>query len=123
MGHGGQSHLATRSARSNSKNQERPNGYLGATPEREEASTKSQLARGSWVQMAEKLMPSVSAWEQERWDIQLAPCFIVPEEEEEDQNEEDMDEEKTRLQQNFKEFAKEFVEQQLKRSKSKSQEW
>ncbi|KFZ24804.1 hypothetical protein V502_00714 [Pseudogymnoascus sp. VKM F-4520 (FW-2644)] len=61
------------------------NGYSGATPEREEATANSQLTRESWAQMFAKVMPSVTAWTQERWDIQLVP----QKEEEEGEYEED----------------------------------
>ena len=63
------------------------NGYSGATPEREEASAVSALARESWAERVATVMPPVTAWEQERWDIRLAP--MAPEEEEEEGNEED----------------------------------
>ncbi|KAK4150344.1 hypothetical protein C8A00DRAFT_18107 [Chaetomidium leptoderma] len=63
------------------------NGYTGATPEREEASAKSPLARESWAQAVAKLMPPITAWEQERWDIQLAPREVEEEEGEDEEPE------------------------------------
>ncbi|KAI2606574.1 hypothetical protein GGR54DRAFT_438095 [Hypoxylon sp. NC1633] len=58
-------------------------GYRGATPEREEALAQNPLARGSWTQEVAKVMPPVTDWAQERWDIQIATEFLTPEEEEE----------------------------------------
>lgn len=62
------------------------NGYSGATPEREEATANSPLTRESWAQKLAEVMPPVTAWEKERWDIQLVP---KKGEEEEGENEED----------------------------------
>ncbi|OBT85998.1 hypothetical protein VE02_06356 [Pseudogymnoascus sp. 03VT05] len=61
------------------------NGYSGATPEREEAMANSPLTRESWAQMFAKVMPPVTAWAKERWDIQSVP----QKEEEEGEYEED----------------------------------
>ncbi|KFX91065.1 hypothetical protein V490_06098 [Pseudogymnoascus sp. VKM F-3557] len=66
------------------------NGYSGATLEREEATANSPLTRESWAQMLAKMMPPITAWEKERWDIQL-----VPKKEEEEEGE-DKDPEFTR---------------------------
>ncbi|OTA62821.1 hypothetical protein K449DRAFT_433738 [Hypoxylon sp. EC38] len=59
----------------------------------------------SWARTVAKVMPPVTSWEQECWNIQLAPCFIAPEEdereEEEDEGLEDAD-----YEQNMKEFLK-----------------
>ncbi|OBT66960.1 hypothetical protein VE03_04214 [Pseudogymnoascus sp. 23342-1-I1] len=49
------------------------NGYAGATLEREEAAANSPLTKESWAQKLAEVMPPVTAWAQERWDIQLAP--------------------------------------------------
>lgn len=49
------------------------NGYAGATLEREEAAANSPLTRESWAQKLAEVMPPVTAWEQERWDVQLVP--------------------------------------------------
>lgn len=65
------------------------NGLYGGTPEREEASAKNPLSKESWAQAVAKAMPPVTAWEQERWDIQLAPSYIIPEREEAEEGEEE----------------------------------
>ncbi|KAI2471679.1 hypothetical protein F4781DRAFT_90218 [Annulohypoxylon bovei var. microspora] len=83
------------------------NGYGGATPEREEAAAKSPRARESWARTVGKVMPPVTAWEQERWDVQLAPCFITPEEEEE------VDEEKGEEDAEYERNMEEFLKQRL----------
>lgn len=57
------------------------NGYSGATPEREEESAKNTLAKESWAQRSASVMPPVTAWEQERWDVQLAPRKVEEDEE------------------------------------------
>ncbi|KAK6957470.1 hypothetical protein Daesc_000256 [Daldinia eschscholtzii] len=82
------------------------NGYHGATPELEETLAKSPQARESWAQTVAKVTPPVTAWDQERWDIRLAPQFIKPEQEEEEQeDEEEVDEEYER---NMKEFLEQL---------------
>lgn len=78
------------------------NGYSGATPAREEALAESPLARESWERTVAEVMPPVTAWEQERWDIQLAPRYFAPEEEEGE--EEDPE---------YEQKVKEFLEQSL----------
>lgn len=60
------------------------NGIYDATPELEEVSAKDPLARESWVQAVAGAMPPVTAWEQERWDIRVVPCFEIPEEDEDE---------------------------------------
>lgn len=50
------------------------------TPEHEEASATDPQARESWDQAVAKVMPPVTAWEQERWDIRQVPRFYPPEE-------------------------------------------
>ncbi|KAL6824641.1 hypothetical protein J3E69DRAFT_337169 [Trichoderma sp. SZMC 28015] len=63
------------------------NGLYGATRQREEASAKNPLARESWETVVSNVIPPVTAWEQERWDIQVAPSYLSPlidEEEEEE---------------------------------------
>lgn len=78
------------------------NGYSGATPEREEASATNPLARESWAQRVETVIPPVTAWEQERWDINLVPRYVPPEDEERIDPEEDPE-----YEQNMKEFLEE----------------
>ncbi|GAW12856.1 hypothetical protein ANO14919_022270 [Xylariales sp. No.14919] len=56
-----------------------PRSY-NVTPEHEESSAKDPLARESWAQALANVMPPVTAWEQERWDIQGIPRFYPPEE-------------------------------------------
>ncbi|KAL6793774.1 hypothetical protein GGI42DRAFT_333778 [Trichoderma sp. SZMC 28013] len=63
------------------------NGLYGATRQREEASAKNPLAKESWETVVSNVIPPVTAWEQERWDIQVAPSYLSPlidEEEEEE---------------------------------------
>lgn len=50
----------------------------GATPEREEASVNEPGAHEWWAKAVAKAMPPVEAWEQERWDIEVAPCCLGP---------------------------------------------
>lgn len=66
-------------------------GVYGVTPELEEVSAKDPLARESWVQAVAKVMPPVTAWEQERWDIRVVPSFESPEEDEDEAEEEEED--------------------------------
>ncbi|KAL6693374.1 hypothetical protein J3F84DRAFT_396296 [Trichoderma pleuroticola] len=66
------------------------NGLYGATRQREEASAKNALAKESWETVVSNVFPPVTAWEQERWDIQVAPSYLSPlidEEEEEEAGE------------------------------------
>ncbi|KAK8122174.1 hypothetical protein PG984_010844 [Apiospora sp. TS-2023a] len=49
---------------------------LGVTPEDEEASATDPQARESWDQAVAQVMPPVTAWEQERWDIREVPRFF-----------------------------------------------
>ncbi|KAI0181023.1 hypothetical protein GGR52DRAFT_567271 [Hypoxylon sp. FL1284] len=84
-------------------------GYGGATPEREEAAANSPLAKESWARTVAKLMPPVTAWEQERWDTKLAPSFIYPDDDDEDEDEEvEKDEEDVEFERNLEKF----IEQQ-----------
>jgi hypothetical protein len=55
----------------------------GATPEQEEASAADPQARESWKEAVARVMPPVTAWVQERWDILEVPRFYPPEEPEE----------------------------------------
>ena len=50
----------------------------GATPEHEEASATDPQARESWNEAVAKVMPPVTAWVQERWDICDVPRFESP---------------------------------------------
>ncbi len=50
----------------------------GATPEHEEASATDPQARESWNEAVAKVMPPVTAWVQERWDICDVPRFHAP---------------------------------------------
>lgn len=54
------------------------NGYSNATPERESAAAASELARESWARRVATVMPPVTDWEQERWDIQVVPRYEPP---------------------------------------------
>ncbi|KAI0837651.1 hypothetical protein F5Y06DRAFT_70979 [Hypoxylon sp. FL0890] len=74
------------------------NGSGGATRELEEASAKSPLARESWAREVAKVMPPVTAWEQQRWDIQSPPAR--------EEEEEGMDCECEEDQRNLDEFLK-----------------
>ncbi|KAK3306282.1 uncharacterized protein B0T15DRAFT_551952 [Chaetomium strumarium] len=47
----------------------------GVTPEHEEASAADPQARESWNEAVAKVMPPVTAWVQERWDIRKVPLF------------------------------------------------
>lgn len=48
-------------------------GEWGPTPEHEEASATDPQARESWNEAVAKVMPPVTAWVQERWDIRRVP--------------------------------------------------
>ncbi|KAL3425259.1 hypothetical protein PVAG01_02050 [Phlyctema vagabunda] len=50
----------------------------GGTPAHEEASAADPQARESWNQAIAQVMPPVTAWEQERWDIRGVPRFYPP---------------------------------------------
>jgi hypothetical protein len=50
----------------------------GATPEHEEASAADPQARESWNEAAARVMPPVSTWVQERWDIRRLVCPDPP---------------------------------------------
>ncbi|KAI1426994.1 hypothetical protein F5Y12DRAFT_739436 [Xylaria sp. FL1777] len=65
----------------------------GASTEREEASVKEPGAHELWAETVAKAMPPVETWEQERWDIEIAPCYIrrVDDEEEEEEEEDTSD--------------------------------
>ncbi|KAI1807188.1 hypothetical protein F4811DRAFT_550143 [Daldinia bambusicola] len=82
------------------------NGCHGATPELEEALAKSPQARESWAETIAKVMPPVMAWDQERWDIRLAPHYISPEEEED--KEEGQDEEDEEYEGDMKSFLEQL---------------
>lgn len=60
------------------------NGWRGLNAEAEEASAKDPLTRESWARKVAEAMPPVSAWEQERWDIQTIPAPMEEMEYEED---------------------------------------
>ena len=59
-----------------------------AAPEWEDATTKDPKAKESWDETLAKTMPPVSFWEQERWDVELAPCYHVEPAEEDEEDEE-----------------------------------
>lgn len=48
-----------------------------ASPEREDATARDPKAKESWDKTLAKTMPPVSFWEQERWVVELAPCYRV----------------------------------------------
>lgn len=48
------------------------NGHFAATFEQEEITAKSPQTRESWAQKLAGVMAPVTAWAQERWDVQLA---------------------------------------------------
>ncbi|KAI1741117.1 hypothetical protein F4680DRAFT_417269 [Xylaria scruposa] len=56
-------------------------GNYDATPELEELSAKDPLARESWAQAVARVMPPVTAWVQERWDLRVYKLYS-PEDEE-----------------------------------------
>ncbi|KAI1470385.1 uncharacterized protein F4812DRAFT_417327, partial [Daldinia caldariorum] len=84
------------------------NGYHGATPELEEFLAKSPRARQSWAETVAKVMPPVTAWDQERWDVRLMPDYISLGEDEEEEEEEDLDEEDEEYERNMNEFLKQL---------------
>lgn len=57
-------------------------------PELEDATTKDTKAKESWDRWLAKTMPPVSFWGQERWDVELAPCYHVEAAEEDDEDKE-----------------------------------
>jgi len=57
----------------------------GATPEHEEAAAADPEARESWNKAVAKIMPPVTAWVQERWNILRLPCHEPPYEPSEEQ--------------------------------------
>jgi hypothetical protein len=58
-------------------------------PELEDATTKDGKVKESWDKWLAKTMPPVSFWGQERWDVELAPCYRVEAAEEDDEDEKD----------------------------------
>ncbi|VBB82072.1 Putative protein of unknown function [Podospora comata] len=50
----------------------------GATPEHEEASASDPEATASWNEAVAKVMPPVTAWVQERWDVLPLPYYEPP---------------------------------------------
>ncbi|KAK3317419.1 hypothetical protein B0T19DRAFT_291536 [Cercophora scortea] len=60
------------------------NAY-GATPEHEEASFAQLGTREAWANQIAQAMPPIVAWEQERWDVEVAPPVIDFDTEEGDQ--------------------------------------
>lgn len=66
--------------------------YSDITAEDEEAWAKSPQARESWAWRMAEIMPPITAWKQERWNIRLTPRPVATQEEElveEEQVEED----------------------------------
>ncbi|KAK0742158.1 hypothetical protein B0T21DRAFT_282270 [Apiosordaria backusii] len=61
----------------------------GATPEHEEASAADPEARKSWNEAVAKVMPPVTAWVQERWDISEIPRYEPPWEPDEEELEQE----------------------------------
>lgn len=59
------------------------NGNRSST-EREEVAVREPGSYESWKDVVAKATPPVVAWEQERWDIEVAPCHVPPEESEEE---------------------------------------
>ncbi|KAI0205633.1 hypothetical protein F4808DRAFT_409744 [Astrocystis sublimbata] len=51
---------------------------MDVTPELEEALAKDPQAKATWEEAAATVMPPVTAWEQERWDIWKIPRFEPP---------------------------------------------
>lgn len=49
-------------------------------PAHQDASATDPQVRESWAQAVANVMPPVTAWEQERWDIRKVPRFEPPEE-------------------------------------------
>lgn len=64
---------------------------FNAAPEREEASAADPQAKESWVKAVSKVMPPVTAWTQERWEIQKVPYYYPPEYDEDDEDDEDLE--------------------------------
>ena len=62
-----------------------------ASPEWEDATAKDPKTKDSWDKTLAKSMPLVSFWEQERWNVELAPCYHVETAGEEDEEDEDED--------------------------------
>ncbi|KAK4173149.1 hypothetical protein QBC36DRAFT_336371 [Triangularia setosa] len=50
----------------------------GATPEHEAASAADPQARESWREAVAKVMPPVTSWVQERWDVLEVPRYEPP---------------------------------------------
>ncbi|KAI0490349.1 hypothetical protein F4859DRAFT_6083 [Xylaria cf. heliscus] len=50
----------------------------GAGPELEEASATAPGAYERWAETVAKVTPHIESWEQERWDIEAAPCHLEP---------------------------------------------
>ncbi|KAI0443518.1 hypothetical protein F4803DRAFT_306163 [Xylaria telfairii] len=50
----------------------------GAGPQLEEASVRAPAAYDLWAATVAKATPPVESWEQERWDIEVAPCHLEP---------------------------------------------
>jgi len=48
-----------------------------ASLEQEDATARDLKAKESWDKALAKTMPLVSFWEQERWGVELAPCYRV----------------------------------------------
>ncbi|KAI3317159.1 hypothetical protein HD806DRAFT_515834 [Xylariaceae sp. AK1471] len=65
--------------------------WMDVTLELEEALAKDPQAKASWEEAAAKVMPPVTAWEQERWDIRKIPRFEPPVEPEEDELMQELD--------------------------------
>ncbi|KAK3689189.1 hypothetical protein B0T22DRAFT_440681 [Podospora appendiculata] len=58
----------------------------GASSEREEASFREPGAHEIWAGRVAMAMPPVETWEQERWDIEVAPPVVVSDTKEGDQD-------------------------------------
>ncbi|KAI1345751.1 hypothetical protein F5Y01DRAFT_299569 [Xylaria sp. FL0043] len=67
------------------------NGYAGATPEREEIAAQNPLTQQSWAQAVAQVMPPVTAWGQERWDVQLLPRYFSEDEREDEEEDEELE--------------------------------
>ncbi|KAK0735981.1 hypothetical protein B0T21DRAFT_348106 [Apiosordaria backusii] len=67
---------------------------FGATPKHEEAAAADPEAKQSWNDAVSKVMPPVTAWVQERWDIVRVPYYEPPYEptEEELEHQRELDE-------------------------------
>lgn len=66
----------------------------GATPEKEEASAADPQSRESWNRTIAQVMPPVTSWVQERWDIQDIPRPPEPEPDPEELSEYDKEQER-----------------------------